>query len=240
MAVRTTRKAVSSEDYDENYDAQGDYVPDIEPARTTKRVTRTSGPISTGWGAPKQEQRETEKAPYLKVDRTKRIIKLLDEEPTVRYKSHYLNTVRKFFTCIEVFNGKGDEDNVDCPLCDAGNRPGAKFIMNVIEMEENVTDYVVKTWTFGPEVAGQLQEFAQESPTSPLNKESLYFQVYQVKTENGRTSNKVVPLRSAYLAEEYGVEPFNADELAAFDKRYGESVVWITSLDKMIEAAKTL
>lgn len=233
MAVRTTRKAVSDESYEETESAH-----DEQSVRMSKRVA--AGPISAGWGAPAAERRETEKAPYLKVSTTKIIIKLLDPEPAVRYKSHYVNNLRKYFTCIAVFNTKGDPDNVDCPLCEAGSKAGYKFMMNVIELDPDATSYEVKTWTFGPEVSDQLREFSTEKPTSPLNKTDLYFQVYQVKTDTGRTSNKVVPIRGAYLADDYGIEPFSEEELASFDKRYGESTVWITSTEKMIEAARSV
>jgi hypothetical protein len=211
-------------------------------------IRRPSGPVSSGWGAP-QQKRETVKAPYLKVDRTKKIIKLLDAEPSVRFKQHYLKTLNKFYTCIEVYEGKDHPDNVDCPLCDAGHKASVKFIMNVIEMDPDATAYEVKTWTFGPEVAGHLQDIGedlQDNDRIPDNAKTIdaerwYFKVYQVKADNNRISNKVEKISASLLPDEFGMEPLNTDEILELGKvRYGDETVWITSEDKLREAAKSL
>jgi hypothetical protein len=223
------------EDFEREFDEPEDVV-DTPPAR--KRMTRPAGPVSSGWGAPTQK-RETVKAPYLSLDRkTKKIIKLLDEEPAVRFKQHYIKPLNKFFTCIEVYEGKDSPNNVECPLCEAGHKAALKFVMNVVEMSEPDE---VKTWTFGPEVAGHLQSLGEENITSPINKPSVYLKVYQVKGANDRISNKVEALKARDLQEDYGLEPLNEDEIDTLcQSLYGEETIWITSEDRLREAAKSV
>lgn len=248
--TRVTATASPAEDYDESGLDEFNATQDGKPVVVKTRMRRPSGPIASGWGAPAQQKRETVKAPYLRVDSTKKIIKLLEDEPAVRFRQHYVKPLNKFFTCIEVYNGKDDADNVDCPLCDAGHKPSQKYMMNVIEMvEESDEDYVTKTWTFGPEVAGHLQSIAEDISDNPripdeekdLSSPRWYFKVYQVKAENNRISNKVEKISASVLADESGMEPLNEEELAEIgETMYGEETIWITSEDKLREAAKSV
>src|SRR6266436_6544311 len=171
MAKRITRTPVT-----ENYEASGmdefalDNDTDDIPA-VTSRAQSSASPVGSGWGAPREARRETVKAPYLVLKGNgKRIVKLLDSEPVVRFWQHFVNSAKRSYTC---------SNDDACVMCAAGHKANLRFMMNVVDMEKPDE---VATWTFGPEVGGLLQSFGEEKRSSPLNRENLYFQVYQFKT----------------------------------------------------------
>lgn len=226
MASRIKREVVS--DYDES--GMDEFV-NTEKTYEDDTPRQSSPSISKGWGAPTQERRETVKADYLKLkDNGKRIVKILEDEPAVRFRQHYINSARRSYTCP---GGK------ICPLCQAGHRAGDRYQMNVVDMEN---PDVVVTWGFGNEVAKKLQEFAAETVTSPLNRENLYFQVYHVKVD-GRIApgTNVVPVKARDLEEDYNVLPLNSDEIEILEgKLYGEETIWISSERQLEDAAQDL
>jgi len=208
--------------------------------RTSKEQStgRTSPTVRSGWGAPKQEQRDTVKAPYLKlsekkgnewVPNGKHIVKLLTDEPSLNYFEHYVNSTGKRYIC----------PGQPCSLCKAGHRAGYRFMMNIVDMEMPET---VITWTFGNEVSQQLQAFAEDDITYPLNRENLYFQVYHIKVEGRQApGTKVLPLKARDLQEDYGVEPLTGDELAELSESlYGDEILFFWSARKIEEAAMDL
>jgi len=112
-------------------------------------------------------------------------------------------------------------------------------MMNVIDMGE---PEVVRTWTFGNEVAQQLQEFAEEELTSPLDRDNLYFQVYHIKVPGRKApGTTVLPLKARYLQEDYAIEPLNEDELARLKSNlYGDEILFPWTTRKIEEAAADL
>ena len=236
MAIRR-RENVPAETYDESeneyeVNMSKDVEDEVEDARPARRASGGAAkPISSGWGAPKQERRETVKSERLDLkDKKKHIVKLLEDEPSVRFRQHYVNSAGRYYTCA----GRGV-----CPLCAAGHRASDRYQMNVVDMKDPEK---VLTWGFGNEVAQQLQEFASEDVTSPLNKETLYFHVYYI-TVAGRSapSTKVMALKARDLEEDYGVVPLNSDELDALSENlYGEETIWIDTIGRLEDAADNL
>lgn len=229
---RVTKPAEEQEFVDGNTYSAG--VPDHDdddtpPKRTIARTSSRS--VSSGWGAPKQEQRERVQAPYLKLkDNGKRIVKLLTAEPTLRYFEHFVNSTGKRFIC----SGKDT-----CALCDAGHRAGARFMMNVVDMSEPEE---VATWTFGNEVAQQLQAFAEETVTSPIDRENLYFQVYHIKVEGRKApGTKVLPVKARDVFDDYGIPVLNSEDIDKLSETlYDEETLFIWSPNKVKEAAEDL
>jgi|SRR5882672_3474496 len=206
-------------------DHDEDDVPRRRPASTSRPA------VSTGWGAPKQEQRERVQAPYLKLkDNGKRIVKLLTEAPSLRYFEHYVNSSGKRYIC---------PGRDECALCQEGHKAGYRFMFNVVDMEDPSE---VATWTFGNEVSQQLQSFAEDEITSPLNRENLYFQVYHIKVDGRKApGTKVLPLKARDLQLDYSVEPLNGDEIAALsDELYADEILFIWGARKIEEAAADL
>lgn len=236
MAIRRRESVAPAESYDESgmdesTESEHEYAEEETSTTVRKRPSGSANPISSGWGAPKQERRETVKSERLDLkDKKKHIVKLLEDEPSVRFRQHYVNSTGRYYTCA----GRGT-----CPLCAAGHRASDRYQMNVVDMKDPEK---VLTWGFGNEVAQQLQEFATEDVTSPLNKETLYFHVYYI-TVAGRSapSTKVMALKARDLEEDYGVVPLNSDELDALSQNlYGEETIWIDTIGRLEDAADNL
>lgn len=229
--ARMTRRPVAAapaEDYDESGSVDMDKEPvEAAPAPRVARRSPAGGPIQSGWGAPAQNRRETVKAPYLTVDTKKKIVKILDDAPAVRYQQHWVVSVKKFFTCIA-------SEDTNCPLCAVGHNPSRKFMMNVVDMEN---PDVVTTWSFGPQVAQLLQEHEENKPAFPLTGEKTYFFVWRVKGANDRWENRIEFIRSRDLEEEQGIIPLTEAELDTLGENlYGEETIFIPS-DKMLREA---
>lgn len=236
MAVRTRKVAVPAEDYDETgMDEFADKPEDSAPATPVKRSTRVSGnPVSSGWGAPTEERRETVKAPFLDLKNGKLVIKIHDNEPTVNFWQHYVNSQNKYLTCSS--EREGSRILSPCPLCDAGHYAGQQFRMNVTDMD---APKEVKTWTFGRMVAGILQGLSEDKA---LNDSNRYFNVWRTKPSNGGTwTYTILPLKARDLQEDFGLEPLNEDELDTLaDGLYGEETVWINTERQLQESADRL
>lgn len=213
--AKITRKSVNVD----SEEVQNDNEEQAETTERSARVTRSA--VSSGWGAKPEERAETIKAPVVKLkDNGTRILKLLNGEPAVKYKRHYLNSKGRYFTCTQN----------QCPLCAEKVRASWTFIMNAVDMADDATE--VKTWTFGTEVSSQLQNIAEDKEVK-LDDEGSYFEVKHVKVA-GRTApgTNVSFIRSRYLMEEHGIQPLNEDELAELsEERYGAEVVWINDND---------
>jgi hypothetical protein len=193
--------------------------------RAFKRTTRPA--VSSGWGAKQEERAETVKAPPLKLkDNGTRILKLLDGEPAVKYKRHFVNSKNRYYTCLQN----------DCPLCKVGVRASWTFIMNVVDLIDDINE--VKIWTFGNEVSSQLQNIIEDKEVN-LNDIGSYFEVRHVKVA-GRSApgTSVSFLRGRYLQDEYSMEPLTEDEVAELSEGvYGAEVVYINDADYLEDVA---
>lgn len=203
-----------------------------EAPRPARRAS--SGPVSSGWGAKQEERTETVKAPVLKLkDNGTRVLKLLDAQPPVKYKRHYINSKKRYYTCLLA----------DCPLCALTPPAGRKklraswtFIMNVVDMADDPTE--VKTWTFGTEVSSQLQDISEDKEVD-LADEGSYFEVKHIKVA-GRDApgTNVTFMRARYLAEEHSLEPLNSEEIAELNEdRYGAEVVYVNDIEYLEDVA---
>lgn len=215
---------------------------DEAPARPARTDTRSA--VSSGWGAKQEERAETVKAPVLKLkDNGTRVIKLLDSAPPIKYKRHYINSKKRYYTCLLG----------ECPLCALTPPDGRKklraswtFVMNVIDMADDPEE--VKTWTFGTEVSSQLQQLAEDKSESSeaaktfLSDEGSYFEVKHIKVA-GRDApgTNVAFIRSRYLIEEHSIEPLNEEELAELaEEKFGAEVVYINTLDYLEDVASEI
>lgn len=219
--------------HDVEQEAYSSGVPDYdtEEEAPRSRPARTSLPVKSGWGAPKTETRERVQAPYLKLAKNgKRIVKLLTDEPSLRYFEHFVNSSGNRYICP----GKDT-----CPLCEAGHRAGYRYMMNVVDMAKPEE---VATWTFGNEVAQQLQAFADEPVTSPLSRENLYFHIYHIEVPGRKApGTKVIPMKARDVYEDYETVPLTEEEIASLSETlYGEETLWIWHPSKVVEAAQNL
>lgn len=250
MASRS-RVAVNAEPVEEE-----SYNVSESPQDAYEKPVRASRVVRSGWGAPNvtEERRETVKAPYLKLkDNGHRIIKIMDEVPPVHYFQHFVNSIKRSFTCSQVRDEDTNKIVERCPMCDAGHRASPRFMLNVIDMPSKRSKepaQIVK-WDFGTEVKEVLVQYTTlnrdgEEEYFPLNEINRYFEVYHVSVA-GRSapSTKVERLKARDLEDDHGIVPFTQseiDELVGDDGEnlYGEEVVWVSTIKQLQEAADNL
>jgi hypothetical protein len=226
---------------DEKTDSSFSYTMPNSYALPEKRPARAV--VSSGWGAPQEERTEFVKSPTLqlsnvdkagrKTTRGIRVIKILDAFPVAKYKRHYLNSKKRYYTCPQTSN---------CPLCileppaDHGKLKASwTFVLNVVDMLEPKE---VKTWTFGVEVSSSLQTL-MENKEITLDDTDSYFEVCHVY-EAGRTAPKtnVSFMRGRYLIDEHSIEPLNEVEIAELNEdRFGQEIVFVNTMDYLESAA---
>lgn len=222
-----------------NMDMPHDVEREVYAEEETPRPTRpVRSAVSSGWGAKQEERAETVKAPNLVLkDNGTRVIKILDEMPPVKYKRHYINSKNRYFTCLQT----------GCPLCAATPPDGRMklraswtFIMNVVDMADGPDDdgvWEVKTWTFGNEVAGQLESIATSK--AALDDEQSYFEVKHVPVAGRKAPRTDVSfIRGRYIMDEHSLQPLNENEIALLlEDRYGAEVVQINDTEYLEDIA---
>lgn len=214
---------------------------ETEAPRSRAVESDSSDGFATGFAprrrASEDQKREHVESTYLALaGRGKRIIKVLDSQP-IRFQRHYIQSRGKYVTCAL--------PKEECPLSLAGHKFSWAYMLNVVDIEDNPEE--VKTWTFGPEVAGQFQDIIEDAKikgldTTPLDHPDVYFEVYHYKVE-GRTapSTKVNFTRARYLDEEYGLLALNENDLADLsEKRYDKRAVFISTPSFLERAADEL
>lgn len=192
------------------------------------------GSIRSGWAGHKENQSKSATyAENLDVGKDPELIKFLEDEPPISYRQHWIdnppNGIRKkSWTCLEV----------DCPLCDIGDRPSVKTVFNVVHLNtggrpEN------KVLTLGVKAVNQLLGFAEDSKTGPLTK--LYYVVKKTGTKQQSAFN-FQPVKARDLEEDWKMEPLSDRDFDDFfDARYKESdIVQTQSRKQLRELAEGL
>ncbi len=234
MAVRRTKVSTPAEET----------VEEPKSAASTARRSFSGG----GWGAPSSPKRETVKAAWLDTKSGTRVIKILNDEPTVWYLQHFVGKGKPPVICyrspIAACEEYKKETDNECPLCEVGASASYGYLINVIDLTED--NDTVRKWTFGRMISDQLRSFAEEPATSPLNRETddqgryrpLYWMVRQTKSD-GKTQTMISPLKAADLRDDYDIEPPTEDQIETLaEKSYGDEALFISMPNKMKEFAK--
>lgn len=206
-----------TEEYDESVESEA-------PARQVNTTTRIRG----GWGAPREERRETVKAPFLdfKKGDSSKVVAILNEEPVAHWKRHFVRSLNQMFYCYHEDKDRG------CPLCDVGHRSSWVYRINTVELNDNVDE--VRTWDFSWKTAQALQAMASKRA---LNDAKRYFDLTHVKGQ-GVT---VIPVGVEALQEDYDMEPLELEQRKALEaKSYGDDTIFINSWDQVAQAARKI
>lgn len=207
-APKSSRRTAVADD-DEELDAQSDRV----------KVDRKK--IQRGWG--NAEQVKAADSPFaqrLKVEKAAQVVKFLESEPYTSYHQHWLDDRKgqKSFTCIRDLNAQG------CPLCDAGDRPAARFGFNVVLLTDS--DPVLKSYDVGPRIIDQLKNFNQDPKVGPLDKH--YWAISKTGTGGTAQTNHQM-VKATDLEDDWPEVSVPTEEQlkALFKKKYDEEIVYI-------------
>lgn len=201
---------------------------DVVPPEVQANVGRV---IRKGWGAADATRAaDSPFAQRLTVTQDAVVVKFLDDEPYASFRSHWIEgrTGQKSFTCLDGIDPKG------CPLCDAGNRPSAKFAFNVALMDPS-GDPTNKSYEIGPRIIDALKNFHNDPRQGPLSKH--YWAVSRTgKGSTSQTSHQMVKERD--LESEWGIDPITPEQMVELQKRsYDFSIIQVSPRKSLLAIA---
>lgn len=149
------------------------------------------------------------------------------------YNRHWVNKVP--YTCL----------GADCPLCGRGVRSQVIYLFNVIDMtnsgDSEHNEPTLKVWEASSDPFNAIKARAEDSKSSPVNREDLYFSVAKRKQDNGTNKFTVDPVKKRDLVDDYEVEPLSDEEFAKLtEELYDKSVVYVAARDDLVKAASEL
>lgn len=207
-----------------------DEVEETTSTTTEERPAAAGRVIKRGWGA--AEETKSADSPFaqrLKVTNDAIVIKFLEDDPYTSYRQHWIERQgQKSFTCTSNIHAKG------CPLCDAGDRPSARFCFNVALLIPG-EEPVLRSYEVGPRVVDSLKNFHQDPKMGPLPKH--YWSVSKTgKGATSQTNHQMV--KAGDLVEDWDLDPITDAQLASLkSKAYDSSIVSIPSFKTLQQIA---
>ena len=178
--------------------------------------------IKRGWSA--ADSTRSADSPFaqtLKLTEKHQLIKFDEDDPYASYHQHWIErTGQRSFVCLAQI------DPLGCPLCDAGNRPSARFSFNVLLLSPD-GEALRRSFDVGARVLDQLKNFHNDPRQGPLTKN--YWSLSRTGTKSS-SSTSIQLVKERDLAEDWpGYEALTADDLAAQRATaYTNSIVGIT------------
>jgi hypothetical protein len=196
--------------------------------------------VTSGWGGKKRviDEMPSDFAPTFSVTEDRTIIKFLQEGPAANFKQHWCDWIeegKRAFLCRKV----------ECPLCEIGHKPSARFAFNILDFTdpENPRNAVL---IVGIKVANVIEAKAKDRVTSPLNNPNIYYAISKTsdkkgsaRRRGGTTQTNLEPVKARDLAEDYDIDPLTKDEHekwsdGCFDR---EMIIQPSTLDDLEKAA---
>jgi hypothetical protein len=178
----------------------------------------TDSNIRSGWSAGEQTMASTSSfAQTLKLDEKTQVIKFLEDQPYASYTRHWIERSGptgkqlRSYVCLKTFN-------VDCPVCDAGDRAQAVSAFNVALIGDDGVA-TLKSWDCGPKLFNALKAHANDPKVAPLTRG--YFLVGR-SGKKGSVNYTINPIKPSSLEEDYDIEPpdkATLDRLGLYDKK---------------------
>lgn len=206
------------------------YDDDAEETETETRSPDIAKKIKRGWGA--AEETRTADSPFaqrLKVTTDAVVVKFLEDDPYTSFRQHWIDRQgQKSFTCTNNLHPKG------CPLCDAGDRPSARFCFNVALLNPD-EEPTLRSYDVGPRVVDSLKNFHQDPKMGPLPKH--YWAISKAgKGATSQTNHQMV--KATDLEDDWDLEPLSDKQIASLKARaYDSSIISIPSYKTLAQLA---
>lgn len=229
----TTRRRTSREDSDTGTSRRSAVQrPTMRDTKSRDKTpaNRASAIGTGGFAAYKKASRErSQEYPRLEVDDQPQLLKFAEPEPFALIFRHWVPTERgrRPWTCL------GD----DCPLCDVGDQAKEVLFFNVI----TVADASLKVWEASKDPARQIQKRYDDSASSPLDRDDLYFAVSKAQKSNKTYEYTLEKVKVRDLEEDFDAEPLTDEEIdEATKKLYDDSIIKVPTKADLREAVKGL
>lgn len=228
MGVNSLRveKAPNLDSYASDTDVMEDEVFEVE---NEDESSDRSSVIQTGWSAAKQavaKSTTTYPTDFRPSDEAQ-LIKFISNEPHV-FMQHWINRPgKKSFISI----GEGD------PLIEVGSKPDQKFAFTVVNLgDENPQPQL---WIVGVRLCAQLEKFASNPKTGPLNRPDIYWEV--TKSGSGtQTTYSLTPVKERDLAEDWDLDPIKVAELVKGMKPLGTEALRMSTKSELAAIAREI
>ena len=188
-----------------------------------------SSVIQVGWAAARQavsKSTTTYPTDFRPSDEAQ-LIKFLSNEP-MAFMQHWINRPGKksFISC-----GEGD------PLIEVGSKPDQKFAFTIVNLgDENPQPQL---WVVGIRLFQQLDKFANNPKTGPLNRPDIYWEVTRSGTGT-QTTYTLTPVKERDLAEDWELDPVKVSELIKTMKPLGSEALRTSTKSELAAIAREI
>lgn len=202
---------------------------EIFEVENENEIADRSSVIQTGWAAAKQAvaKSSTSYPTDFRPSEEAQLIKFISNEPMI-FMQHWINrTGKKSFISI----GEGD------PLIEVGSKPDQKFAFTVINLQsENPQPQL---WIVGVRLCSQLEKFASNPKTGPLNRADMYWEVS--KSGSGtQTVYNLTPVKERDLAEDWDLDPVKVASLVSSTKPLGPEALHTSTKSELAAIAREI
>lgn len=182
---------------------------------------------------------------FFKIEEQKKVMAFVNEDPFDWHACHWLDWITEGSKSVICWDSLRDDDNNPtmpdaCPLCLAGDKPKKLSVFfNVVSLEDPETP-ILKVLEVGKMVSDMIEDYSEDSKTSPLNKAGLFFEVSKTGDQK-KPTYKIIPVKARDFEEDYRFPPPTAEALAAAikDQKF-EPVKEPLSAEKMRDLADKL
>ena len=190
--------------------------------------SKPSSIIQEGWAAAKSAStKESKFATDFRFDEDVQLVKFISDQPLV-FKQHWVNrTGKKSFIAL------GDTD----PLTEVGSIPSQKFAFTVLNLSDEEPQ--LQLMIVGKRLCSQLEKFASDKKTGPLNRPDVYYAVSKSGTGT-KTTHTAIPVKERDLAEEWDLDPVALGEYIKTLKPYGKEALYTSTREELAEIAREI
>lgn len=192
-------------------------------------VADRSSVIQTGWAAAKQAvaKSSTTYPTDFRPSEETQLIKFISNGP-MTFMQHWINRPgKKSFISI----GEGD------PLIEVGSKPDQKFAFTVVNLQSE--DPQPQLWIVGVRLFTQLDKFASNPKTGPLNRPDMYWEVS--KSGSGtQTTYNLTPVKERDLAEDWELDPVKVAALISSMKPLGPEALHTSTKSELAAIAREI